>query len=221
MPLNYGVGEDSFKSPLHCKVTKPGNPKGNQSWIFISGTVAQAKAPILWPPDWKIQLIWKDPNSGKDWRQEEKGTKGKMVGWHHWLNGHEFEQICEMEKDRQTWSSAVRGVANSWRWLSDWTRTANLLSHLWVFVTPCSTAFLSPLHRILQTKIPKWVAFPFSRGSSWPKDHTRVSYTAGRLLTIWATREASTKKIEKSAIRFSHSQGILSNKNKSKFVKYT
>ena len=118
------VLEETLESPLDYKGIKPGNPKGNQSWIFISGTVTQAKAPILWPPDWKIQLIWKDPNSGKDLRQEEKGTKGKMVGWHHWLNGHEFEHLCEMEKDRETWSSAVHGVANSWRWLSDWTRIA-------------------------------------------------------------------------------------------------
>ena len=67
--------------------------KGNQSWIFIGRTVAKAEAPILWPPDVKKWLIGKDPDAGKDWRQEEKGTtEDEMIGWHHRLNGHEFEQ---------------------------------------------------------------------------------------------------------------------------------
>ena len=68
------------------------NPKGNQSWIFIGRTDAEAEAPILWPPDAKSWLIRKDPDAGKDWRQEENGdTEDKMVGWHHQLDGHEFE----------------------------------------------------------------------------------------------------------------------------------
>ena len=68
------------------------DPKGNQSWIFIRRTDAEAEIPILWPPDVKSWLIWKDPDAGKDWRQEENGTtEDEMVGWHHWLNGHEFE----------------------------------------------------------------------------------------------------------------------------------
>ena len=72
---------------------KPVNPKGNQSWIFIGRTDAKTEAPILCPPDEKNWLIGKDPDPGKDWRQEEKGTiEDEMVGWHHWLNGHEFEQ---------------------------------------------------------------------------------------------------------------------------------
>ena len=75
------------------KESKPVDPKGNQSWIFIGGTEAEAEAPILWPPDVKNWLIGKDPEAGKDGRQEEKGMTGdEMVGWHHWLNGHEFEQ---------------------------------------------------------------------------------------------------------------------------------
>ena len=72
---------------------QPVNPKGNQSWGFIGRTDAEAETPILWPPDAKNCLIGKDPDAGKDWRQEEKGTTGdEMVGWYHWLNGHEFEQ---------------------------------------------------------------------------------------------------------------------------------
>ena len=80
-------------SPLDCKEIKPVKPKGNQSWIFIGRTDAKAEALVLWPPDVKNCLIWKDPDAGKDWRQEEEGTsEDEMVGWHHQLNGHEFEQ---------------------------------------------------------------------------------------------------------------------------------
>ena len=69
------------------------NPKGNQPWIFTGRIDAEAKAPLLWPPDAKSWLVGKDPDAGKDWRQEEKRvTEGEMVGWHHQLNGHEFEQ---------------------------------------------------------------------------------------------------------------------------------
>ena len=84
-----------IQSPLACKGIQPVNPKGNQSWIFFGRTdaEAEAEAPILWPPDAKSQLIRKDPDGMKDWRQEEKGTKeDEMVGWHHRLTGHEFEQ---------------------------------------------------------------------------------------------------------------------------------
>ena len=82
-----------FESPLDCKEIKPVNTKGNQSWIFTGRTDAKAEAPILWPHDVKNWLIWKDPDAGKDWGQEEKGTtEDEMVGWHHWLNGHQFGQ---------------------------------------------------------------------------------------------------------------------------------
>ena len=87
------VLEKTLESPLDCKEIKPVNLKGNQSWIFIGRTDAEAEAPTLWPPDVKSWLIRKDPHAGKDWRQEEKGmTDDKMVGWHHWLNGHESEK---------------------------------------------------------------------------------------------------------------------------------
>ena len=87
------VLEKTLESPLACKDIQPVHPKGNQPWIFIGRTDAEAEAPILWPPDVKNWFIGKDPDAGKDWRQEEKGmTEDEMVGWHHWLNGHEFEQ---------------------------------------------------------------------------------------------------------------------------------
>ena len=81
------------ESPLDCKEIIPVNPKGNQSWIFIGRTDVEAETPILWPPNGKNWLIGKDPDAGKDWRQEEKRmTEDELVGWHHWLNWHEFEQ---------------------------------------------------------------------------------------------------------------------------------
>ena len=87
------VLEEILESPLDCKI-KPVNPKGNQPWIFIERTDAETEAPILWPPDAKTWLIGKDPDAGKDQGQEEKGaTEDEMVEWHHWLNGHELEQI--------------------------------------------------------------------------------------------------------------------------------
>ena len=86
------VLEKTLKSPLDFKEIQPVHPEGNQSWIFIGRIDAEAETPILWPPDAKNWITRKDPDSGKDWRLEEKGTtEDEMVGWHHWLNGHEFE----------------------------------------------------------------------------------------------------------------------------------
>ena len=86
------VLEKTLESPLDCKEIQPVHPKGDQSWMFIGGTDVEAEAPVLWPPDAKNWLIWKDPDSGKDLRQEDKGTtEDEMAGWHHWLDGHESE----------------------------------------------------------------------------------------------------------------------------------
>ena len=86
------VLEKTLESPLDCKEIQPVHPKGDQFWVFTGRTDVVAKTPILWPPDAKSLFIWKDPDAGKDWRQEEKGTiEDEMVGWHHQLNGHEFE----------------------------------------------------------------------------------------------------------------------------------
>ena len=87
------VLEKTLESPLDCKEIQPVHPKGNQPWLFIGRTDAEAEAPTLWPPDVKSWLTGKDPDAGKDWGQKEnKTTEDVMVGWHHWLNGHEFEQ---------------------------------------------------------------------------------------------------------------------------------
>ena len=87
------VSEKPLESLLDCKEIQPVHPKTNQSWIFTGRTDAEAETPILWPPDAKRWLIWKDPDAGKYWRWEEKGmTEDEMVGWHHWLKGHQFDQ---------------------------------------------------------------------------------------------------------------------------------
>ena len=99
-----GVGEDSWE-------IQPVNLKGNQFWIFIEKTDAEAEVPIFWPPDAKNQLIWKNPIAGKDWRQEEKGTtEDEMIGWHHRLDGHEFEQALQSmgsQRVRHDWASEL------------------------------------------------------------------------------------------------------------------
>ena len=104
------VLEKMLESPLDFKEIKPVNPKGNQSWIFIGRVDAKAEAPILWPPDEKSWLSGKDPDAGEDWGQEEKGaTKDEMVEWHHWLDGHDFEQTPQ---DSGGWESLVS--CNPW-----------------------------------------------------------------------------------------------------------
>ena len=86
------VLEKTLESPLDCKEIQPVHPKGNQSWLCIGRSDAEAETPVLWPPDVKNWLIGKDPDAGKDWGQEEKGmTEDEMVGWHHQLHGHQFE----------------------------------------------------------------------------------------------------------------------------------
>ena len=102
------VLEKTLESPSDCKEIKPVNPKGNQSWIFVERTDAETETPILWPPDVKNWLIGKDPDAGKDWRWEEKGkTEDEMVGWYHRLNGHEFEQVPEVDDGQESLACCI------------------------------------------------------------------------------------------------------------------
>ena len=111
-----------LESPMDCEKIQPVNPKGNQPWIFIKRTDAEAETPILWPPDVKNWLIVKDPDAEKDWRQEEKGTaENEMIGWHHQLNGHEFEQALGLGDGQGSLASCspwVRRELDMTGWLS-------------------------------------------------------------------------------------------------------
>ena len=115
------VLEKTLESPLDCKEIQPVHPKGDQSWVFIRRTDVEAETPILWPPDAKSWLIGKDPDAVKDWGQEEKGmTEDEMVGWHHWLNRHEFGWTLGVV-DRQGGLACCGSWGHkSQTWLSDW-----------------------------------------------------------------------------------------------------
>ena len=118
------VLEKILESFLDSKEIKPVNPKGNQLWIFIRRTYAEA--PILWPPDMKSWLVGKDPDTGKDWRQKEKGgAEEDMVRQHLWFNRHEFEQTSGDRGGRGAWCAAVPKVTMSQARLSGWRATTN------------------------------------------------------------------------------------------------
>ena len=118
-----------LKSPLDCKEIKPANPKGNQPWIFIGRT--DAETPIHWPPDAKSWLIGKDPDARRDWGQaKEEATEDEMAGWHHRLNGHEFEQTLGDGEGQGRPGTLQSMVLQSQIWLSDWTTTSFIASKL-------------------------------------------------------------------------------------------
>ena len=121
------VLEKTLESALYCQEIKPVNPKGDQPWIFIGRTDAEAETPLLWPPDAKSHLTGKDLDAGKNWRQEERGmTEDEMVGWHYWLNGHDLEQIPRDGKGQESlvccspWGCKESDMA-------EWTTKANFI----------------------------------------------------------------------------------------------
>ena len=128
--IHCGVGE-TLESPLDCKEIQPVHPKRDQSWVFIGRTDVEAETPVLWLPDANSWLIWKDPDAGEDWGQEERGTtEDEMVGWHHWLNGHGFGWALGVGDEQ-------RGLAccNSWglRVTHDWAAELNWYTVICVF----------------------------------------------------------------------------------------
>ena len=128
------VLEKTLESPLNSEEIKPVNAKGNQSWIFIGRTNAEAETPKLWPPDLKNWLIWKDPDAVKDWGQEKGTTEDEMVGWHHRLNGREFEYTLGVGDGQGRLAYCSPWGHKEWLhvtkpWLNNWTETW-LLIHL-------------------------------------------------------------------------------------------
>ena len=125
------VLEKALESPLDCKEIQPVHPKGNQSWLFIGRTNAEAEALVLWPPDVKNWLIWKDPDAGKDWRGRRRGHQRMR-----WLDGITDSLDMNLSRprglvmDREAWRAIVRGVTKSQTWLSDWTELNFLMGFL-------------------------------------------------------------------------------------------
>ena len=145
------VLEKTLESPLDCKEIQPVHPQGDQSWIFIRRADAEAETPILWQPDAKNGLIGKDPDAGRDWGQEEKGkTEDEMAGWHHQLDGHEFE-----------WTPGVGDGQGGLACCSPWGRkesdtTETELNWYYVRAVYCHPAYLIYMQNI-SCEMPGWM----------------------------------------------------------------
>ena len=167
MLLNCGVGEDFWDS-LDWKDIQPVHPKANQPWIFIGRPDVEAKALILWPPGAMNRLIWKDHDSGKDWRQKAKAmTEHEMTGCLHWWVDISLNKLWELVMYREAWHASVHGIIKSMKWLCNWTELkwphhkTSLLSQLGNHLSDISKAEI-------ETNIPKvniWI--PRCKGSKW------------------------------------------------------
>ena len=147
------VLEKTLESPLDCKEVQSVHPKGDQSWIFIGRTDIEAETPILWPSDAKNWLIGKDPDAGKDWKQEEKGkTEDEMVGWHHWLDGRELEQALSIGDGQGSlvccspWGFRV---GHNWATELNWAKNIKTRA---ILITYCYKKLLKNIHHKIDMK---------------------------------------------------------------------
>ena len=193
------VLEKTLEDPLDCKEIQPLHPKGDQSWMFIGRTDVEAETPILWPPDIKNWLIWKDAVAGKDWRREKKErTEDVMVGWHHRLNGHEFEQtLGDNEGQGSLACCTFSSVQFSRSVMSDSLQPHELQharppcpspspgvhsnshpSSQWCH--PAISSSVAPFSSCPQS-LPAWESFPVSQLFTWGGQSTGVSALASFL----------------------------------------
>ena len=171
------VLEKTLESLLDCKEIWSVHPKGNQSWIFTGRTDAEAETPILWPPDAKNWLIWKDPDAGKSWRQEEKGT----TGWDYCMASPtlwtlSLSKLRVLVMDREAWHAAVHGVSKHWTWLSNWTELnwSQSMKHCWKFYPGLELTFQK-----LLIPSPCCRVSALSQQCYWVKWHRRQSSALG------------------------------------------
>ena len=163
--------EKTLESPLNCKEIHPVHPKGDQSWVFIGRTVVEVETPVLWPPDAKSWLIWKDPDAGKDWGLEEKGmTEDEMFGWHHQLKAHGCRWTLGVGDGQGGRRALVHGVAKCWTRLSHWTEHFKWITCL------CNLIFI-------MTEMVT-ILFPFCKwGNRLKEVVTRL--VSVRLVSVW------------------------------------
>ena len=171
----------TLENPLDFKKIKPVHPKGNRSWIFIGRTDAEAETLILWPPDSKNWLTGKDPDAGKEWKQEEKGmTEDEMIGWHQWLDRHEFEQALGVGDEQgsleccSTWGHKELNTTEWLNWtsccwplkqrcLSKLSSLIALFFSLHYFLHVCEFIYFQHLARLFQSRLKIFSSHPFSQ----------------------------------------------------------
>ena len=167
-----------LESPWDCKDIQPVHPKGNQSWVFIGRTDVEAVTLVLWPPDVKGWLIWKDPHAGKDWGWEEKGTtQDEMVGWHHRLDGHEFGWTPGVGDGQKGLACAVHGVARTWTRLSDWTELSAVSSTQWAAINGWLTWLMNGCFRSGEASALEQQSSP----KMWCRTGTQVHHSCFRM----------------------------------------
>ena len=175
------VLEKTLESPLDCKEIHPVHPKGDQSWMFIGRTDAEAETPVLWPPHVKSRLIEKDPDARKDWGLEEKRpTEDEMAGWHHWLNGHGLGELWKLMMDKEAWRAAVHGVTKSRTRLSDWTELNS-----WYSGVTLITQLVKNPPTMPETPLDSWV-----RTARWRRDRLPTPVFLGLLCASAVTLPA-------------------------------